>query len=53
MKIIKNNINVPLYLKKIIEDFPKLTSGRKSYKEHEVRIQRSIELVNKYIRKKK
>ena len=24
MKIIKNNINVPLYLKKIIEDFPKL-----------------------------
>tara|TARA_B100000989_G_C19489002_1_gene448875 strand:+ start:399 stop:551 length:153 start_codon:yes stop_codon:yes gene_type:complete len=45
--LIKNN-KLPKYLKKLIEDHPKITSGRKNFHKHDYRITKTIEIIKKY-----
>ena len=44
----KNYFEIPLYLKKIITNYPKLKSGRRNYRKHEKRILDTIELIKKF-----
>ena len=47
----KNSFEIPIYIKKIIKKYPKLTSGRKNYECHERRILDTINLIKKYKKK--
>ena len=48
-----NKINkIPKYLKNLIRDYPKITSGRKNFDQHNYRIIKTIELIRKYFKLK-
>ena len=39
------------YIKKNLNKFPSIASGRKNFKYHEYRLKKNIRLTNKYIKK--
>tara|TARA_Y200000002_G_C22636389_1_gene644826 strand:+ start:725 stop:877 length:153 start_codon:yes stop_codon:yes gene_type:complete len=43
---------IPKYLKVLIKNHPKITSGRKSYDQHNYRIIKTIEIIKKYFKLK-
>jgi len=43
---------IPKYLKNLIKDYPKITSGRKNYYQHNFRIIKTIEIIKKYFKLK-
>ena len=45
--------NIPEYITKLIKKFPDITSGRKNYEAHHVRIIKNLYLTKKYIKKSK
>ena len=45
------NKNIPKYLKKLIEQYPEIISGRKNYEFFEKRILKNLELIKKYKKK--
>ena len=45
----KNNLN---YLYAFIDEYPKITSGRKNYKDHQKRIVKNISLIKKFIKER-
>ncbi len=49
----KKKIVIPPYLKKILEKYPKLKSGRKNYLEQHKRILKNIFIVKEYYKNKK
>ena len=44
----KNDLD---YIKKFINQYPQITSGRKNYRDHQNRILKNINLVKKFINK--
>ena len=44
---------IPYYLKILIKDHPKITSGRKNFDQHNYRIVKTIEIIKKYFKFKK
>ncbi len=42
----------PNYIKKLINNFPDILSGRKNYKKHHERVEKNIYLTKKYKNKK-
>tara|TARA_B100000989_G_scaffold98282_1_gene71698 strand:- start:377 stop:529 length:153 start_codon:yes stop_codon:yes gene_type:complete len=44
---------IPNYLKILIKDHPKITSGRKNFDQHNDRIVKTIEIIKKYFKLKK
>tara|TARA_Y100000768_G_C23500252_1_gene461208 strand:+ start:106 stop:267 length:162 start_codon:yes stop_codon:yes gene_type:complete len=40
---------IPIYLKKLINEYPKIISGRKNLEKQHQRIFETIKLINKYI----
>ena len=46
-------IKIPIYLSKIIKQYPAILSGRKNIKENHERIMKTKQLINKFILKKK
>ena len=45
------NKQIPGYLKKILKMHPKINSGRKNYQNQNIRIEKQIELIKKFIKK--
>ncbi len=39
---------VPNYLKYLIKKYPKITGGRKNFKNHHLRIQKTLKLIKQY-----
>jgi len=46
----KNN-QTPKYILELVKKYPRISSGRKNYKEHHNRVLKTIELIKKYIKK--
>ena len=44
----KNKPKTPNYLIDIINQYPNLSSGRKNYNDHEIRINNILELIKKF-----
>jgi len=45
--LIRKN-KIPKYLKLLIDRYPKITSGRKNFQQHNNRIVKTIKLIKKY-----
>jgi len=43
---------IPKYLKILIENYPKITSGRKNFDKHNYRIIKTIQIIKKYFKLK-
>tara|TARA_Y100001935_G_scaffold245394_1_gene238923 strand:+ start:428 stop:580 length:153 start_codon:yes stop_codon:yes gene_type:complete len=43
---------IPRYLKNLIKDNPKITSGRKNFEQHNYRIIKTKEVIKKYFKLK-
>jgi len=39
---------IPIYIKKLIEKYPYIKSGRKNFLSYEIRINKTIELIKEY-----
>ena len=48
LKDLINKKRVPGYIKTLIKNYPKITSGRKNFAEHHLRIIETIKLIKKY-----
>ena len=46
----KNKLKTPNYLVDIINQYPHLSSGRKNYNDHEIRIDNILKLIRKFKR---
>ena len=44
---------IPKYLNSIINENPKICSGRKNFAEHQYRIEKNIKLIKEYLKKQK
>ena len=47
----KNKNKVPVYLKHLIEKYPKIFSGRKNFEQHHKRIIKTLKLIEKFYKK--
>jgi len=45
---LKNKAKLPNYLKILLKNYPKIASGRKNFKQHHVRIIKTVNIVKKY-----
>ena len=45
------NKKIPIYLKKILEMYPTINSGRKNYDSQQDRIEKQIKLIKKFMKK--
>ena len=45
-------VKEPKYLKDLVKQFPKITSGRKNFSQHHGRILKTLYLIKKYIKKR-
>jgi len=45
---LRNKYTIPIYIKKLIEKYPYIKSGRKNFLSYEIRINKTIELIRKY-----
>tara|TARA_B100001057_G_scaffold301602_1_gene301831 strand:- start:22 stop:174 length:153 start_codon:yes stop_codon:yes gene_type:complete len=43
---------IPKYLKELVKDHPKITSGRKNFDQHHNRIIKTIDIIKKYFKLK-
>tara|TARA_B100000886_G_C20422304_1_gene492189 strand:+ start:664 stop:816 length:153 start_codon:yes stop_codon:yes gene_type:complete len=43
---------IPDYLKILIKNYPKITSGRKNFAQHNYRVIKTIEIIKKYFKLK-
>tara|TARA_Y100000816_G_C25621235_1_gene331699 strand:- start:67 stop:222 length:156 start_codon:yes stop_codon:yes gene_type:complete len=50
---LSNKYKIPDYIKKLIKDNPKITSGRKKFNFYQLRVTKTLDLVKKYISSKK
>ena len=48
----KKENKIPKYLKVLIKDHSKITSGRKNYDQHNYRIKKTIEIIKQYFKLK-
>jgi len=44
---------IPKYLQVLIKEYPKITSGRKNFDQHNYRVVNTIEIIKKYFNLKK
>tara|TARA_B000000609_G_C23974776_1_gene241228 strand:- start:54 stop:209 length:156 start_codon:yes stop_codon:yes gene_type:complete len=49
---LSNKYKIPNYIKALIKDNPKIISGRKRFYFYEWRVNKTIDLIKKYIRSK-
>ena len=43
--------DIPKYLKAILKEYPKVSSGRKNYTEHHQRLIKTINIIKNYFKK--
>tara|TARA_B100001540_G_scaffold300710_1_gene306443 strand:- start:529 stop:678 length:150 start_codon:yes stop_codon:yes gene_type:complete len=48
---LNKKVKEPKYLKDLVKQFPKITSGRKNFSQHHGRILKTLYLIKKYIKK--
>ena len=44
-------VKLPNYIKYLYKKYPKITSGRKNFKNHHLRIHKTLQLIKKYFSK--
>ena len=47
----KSQKKIPIYLKKLIKNYPNIVSGRKNFDNHHKRIEDTLKLIKKYKKK--